>query len=148
MVAGDKIESLSMFKLLKSIGTVRHDWKLKNAYQKWCYLFSIGKAALQLDNIPLYEMDQTLNWYSYFGWVYIGTHVALVVYTVYYYITSGEFSKCLPCTAYLIGPVLSVSVEFVYSWKWSETKERKRNRADKNVKRERHNMTNIEILTN
>lgn len=101
MLLNARIQTLSVVEVLKSVRTVRQDWRIKTPYQKWCYYYSIGKAALSTIGIPLYEDDQKLFWYSYFPVVYLGLHGILVVFTMYYHIYHGQFMRCLPATAYL-----------------------------------------------
>lgn len=115
MVLNVKIETLSIVELFKSLRTIRQDWITKTPYQKWCYLYSIGKAALKIIGIPLFEDDQKLYWYSRFPFVYITIHAALGVYTMYFYIGRGEFMQFLPCTCMLVGPLLAVSIRILYS---------------------------------
>lgn len=110
MVLSEKIETLSLVELLKGLPSIAHDWRCKTAYQKWCYFRSIGKTAFKYCAIPLYEIDQTLNWYSYFQIIYTGLYTVLALYTLWFYINRGEFAKCLPCTCLLIGPLSAVSV--------------------------------------
>lgn len=109
MVLNVSFETLSLFQLLKSLLTILRDWKTKNPLQKWCYLYSNGKVALRIIGIPLYEEDQRLYWYSRFPFVYIGAHLSLGLYTIYFYIGRGEFIQSLPCTCMLVGPLMSVS---------------------------------------
>lgn len=115
MVLNEKIETLSLIELVKSLRTIRQDWRIKTTHPKWCYLYSIGKAALKVIGIPLFEDDQKLYWYSYFPFVYIGINTALGVYTAYFYIGRGEFVKFLPSTCMLVGPLLAVSISVSFS---------------------------------
>lgn len=110
MVLNKKIETLSIVELFKSVRTILQDWKFKTPYQKWCYFYSIGKFAFKLGSVPLYEIDQTLNWYSYTALGYIGLYTMLVLYTAVFYINSGEFMKFLPSTCFAT-ILLAVSIQ-------------------------------------
>lgn len=111
MVLNEKIETLTLVELLKSVRTIRNDWSTKTAYQKWCYIYSAGKMANTVLGLPLYQDDQKLHWYSYGGLTIIGVYFSLGMYTACYYIISGEFVKLLPSTCLLSGPALSVSIK-------------------------------------
>lgn len=111
MVLNEKIETLSLVELLKSLRTVSHDWGTKTPYQKLCYLYSFGDAAFLVPGLPLYRDDRKLYWYSYVPPACIFLHVSLGAYTSYFYISHGEFVKCLPSTCFLIGPVVAVRIE-------------------------------------
>lgn len=112
MVLNEKIASLSIVAFAKSIFTIRQDWRIKTPYQKWCYLYNIGKTAFKINTIPLYENDQKLNWYSYFSYFYIGMYAFIVLYTAFFYIIHGEFVKCFPCTGF-IATLIAVSFVFI-----------------------------------
>lgn len=112
MALNAKIQALSIVELVKSVRTIRQDWRIKTPYQKWCYLYSIGKAAFKLVAIPLYEIDQKLSWYSHFSLVYMGLAVTLALYTAIFYTIRGEFVKSLPSTCF--APVLiAVSIDIL-----------------------------------
>lgn len=109
MVLSKELKTLSLKELFKSLRSIRYEWKYRTPYQKFCYLYSIGKIAFGLIGIPLFQEDRTLHWYSYFGYIYFGIYTILAIYTAIFYILRGESSKCLNCTCLLIGPLLSVS---------------------------------------
>lgn len=115
MVLNEKIETLSLIELVKSLRTIRQDWRIKTPYQKYCYFYSIGKAGFNTVGIPLYQDDQKLYWYSYVPFSYIGLYTVLGVYTAYFYIGRGEFVKFLPSTCMLVGPLLAVSISVSFS---------------------------------
>lgn len=110
MILNEKIVTLSIVELLKSVRTIRRDWKTKTPYQKWCYMYSIGKVAFKLVAIPLNEDDQKLNWYSYFSFVYVGLYISLVIYAAIFYTNRGEFAKFLPSTCLLV-IMIAVSIK-------------------------------------
>lgn len=100
--------------LFQSMSTIRDDWNFKTSLQKYCYLYGVGRAACIIVQLPIYEDDQTLPMMAYQGCVYVATYFLLAIYTVYYFVMNGEFAKCLPCTCLLVGPVVSVSLQFKY----------------------------------
>lgn len=96
--------------LLKSLSNARHEWKWKSPLQKWCYLYAIGKAAFDLNKLPLFRKDPTkIHWWAYFTFVYAGSDVVIVLYTFYYYLMRGDVYTCLPCTV-MFGLTLSVCI--------------------------------------
>lgn len=109
MVLNKQFEVPPPRELLK-MATNRSEWHTKTPFQKWCYLYGIGKASCSPIGITLFQDDQTLYWYAYFLFVYSSLYLMLAIYTSAYYISHGEPSKCLPCTCLLIGPVMAVSL--------------------------------------
>lgn len=112
MLSMIKTEIRSLFELIKGLKTIKQDWKTKTPLQKWYYLRNIGKIGFGLAGIPLFHDDQRLHLYSYFSCFYVGLYAALMIYTGWYYISQGEFMKCLPSTCLLIGPLIAVSSLF------------------------------------
>lgn len=85
--------------MIKSFATIRHEWPLKSPLQKWCYFYGIGRAFFTLNRFSLYEESKELHWFTYYPFLYLGVHIALIFYTAYHYIiVRGEFAKFLPCT--------------------------------------------------
>lgn len=109
MLSNKRLKIPTVRELIKSIPSIRREWKYKTPLEKWRYFFAVGKAALGLAAIPLYEINQTLCFYSYFLFYYGGAYILLTLYTLYYYVVRSEFPKCLPCTC-MLGLILSVSV--------------------------------------
>lgn len=64
------------------IRTIRHEWCLKSPLQKWCYVYCIGKMAGKLIQIPTCDENQSLFFYSYFGYGYYISCAFLVLYTI------------------------------------------------------------------
>lgn len=86
----------------------RKEWASKSPLRKWLYLYGVGKSLCNVIKITSYKEDQKLCWFSYYPLFYVAVHLILVVYTTVYYISNGEFNKCLPCTCLFIGPVCGV----------------------------------------
>lgn len=86
----------------------RSDWDSKTPFQKYCYLYGIGGAALSVLGFPVFTEDPRCFWYSYVFFIYMAIDAVLVLYTGYYYLLRGDLYSFLPCTAPLIGPLCSV----------------------------------------
>lgn len=104
-----KNELRSLIELLFGLRTIRRDWKKKTPFEKWAYMRDIGKMSFGIAGVPILHEKQTLTWYSYFPYFYVGLYTLLVIYTAGFYIARGEFWKCLPSTCLLIGPFFGVS---------------------------------------
>lgn len=88
----------------------RSEWKSKkSSLQKWNYLYSIGHNAYKIPGYKFYDDDQTIYWYAYVVHAIIVVYLVLGANTMFYYVSSGEFAKALPCTCLFIGPMISVS---------------------------------------
>lgn len=111
MPLNKKIEILSTVELLKSFRYIRQEWRNKTPYQKWCYLYNIGKTTFKITNYPLYQIDQKLKPLSHLILALIGLVAALEIYTLHFYIIRGEFQKSFPSTCFLSGPLLAVSFQ-------------------------------------
>lgn len=117
-VVNSKFEIPSVMELIRSLPTVRHDWRLKTPYKKFCYFYAYGRLFGNLMQMPMFKDDQTLCWWSYFAYFYYFFHPLLAMYTAYYYITISEYSKSLPCTCLLIGPLIAVSFQIHFQLKY------------------------------
>lgn len=84
------------------------DWNLKSPLQKWLHLYGIGRALCNVIKMTPYNEDQTLSWFAYYPLFYMFIHLMLVIYTIVYYVSNGEFHKFLPCTCLFVGPVCGV----------------------------------------
>lgn len=109
MVLNKKLTIPTVCELFQLLLTIKKDWSVKSPLEKWSYIYGIGRAANAIVKLPMYDDDQTLSLWAYQGCVYFGAYFVLGVYTVFYFLMSGEFAKCLPCTCLLVGPVLGVS---------------------------------------
>lgn len=94
--------------LVKMMPTIRRDWYLKTPLEKWCFLYGIGKFSCDSVDLAVFRDDQTLSLYSYFVLMYTIAYVLLAIHTFIYFTMAGEFSRCLPCTCLLVGPILGV----------------------------------------
>lgn len=102
MILNAKFKVLTARELLESIPNAQRKWKLRTPLQKWCYLYSIGKAACDLVCMPAFQENvKNVHWFGYFFVVYTTSTVVLTFYTVFYYIYHGEFQLCLPSTCLL-----------------------------------------------
>lgn len=113
MVLNEKFDVPSVREQIKIIFN-KSDWRAKTPYQKWCYLYGIGRTSLNILGFPVFRDDPSLYWFSYIFFVYMGIDIALVLYTIYYYLIRGDFNGFLPCTALLVGPLLCVSLKRVF----------------------------------
>lgn len=110
MILNAKFKVLTPHELLNSIPNVRGKWSVKTPMEKWCYLYSIGKAACDLVCIPAFQENvKNIHWFGYFFLVYMTSTVVLTAYTVFYYIYRGEFQMCLPSTC-LLAILIGVSI--------------------------------------
>lgn len=109
MPLNKEIETTSALGLVKSIPNIRQEWRIKTPYQKWCYLYSLGRLGFKVIHYPLYETNQELSALSHLTIVIIGTIVLLEIYTLYFYIVRGDIFGALPSTCSISGPVLGVS---------------------------------------
>lgn len=98
----ERLKILNLYEMFRSVWTIKNEWKLKNPFEKWCYLYGIGKAAFTLNCFPLFKDNQAVHWFIYYIVLYFGIHFVLVLNTIFYYfVTCGELGKCLPCTCML-----------------------------------------------
>lgn len=96
--------------LVKSIPKIRREWKWMSPIQKWCYLYGIGKSALNPVKMTIFfEKLEKIHWFGYFALLYIGTIFILSIYTFYYFISRGDLFSCLPCTC-MAGVFLAVCI--------------------------------------
>lgn len=104
----DKLKIPSLRELIQIVINLKQ-WHLRNAYQKWCFFYGIGKICLKPFGIPLYEEDQTIALRAYFFATGLIGYMSLSLYTTFHYICKGDFSKGLPCTC-LLGVTISVCI--------------------------------------
>lgn len=99
MVLNSEFKLLTGREFLKSISSARHDWASKTPMQKWCYLYSIGKAASDAILLTLFKRDINKgHWLDYSIFVDAVVVSTLSSYTVLYYINRGAFILGLPST--------------------------------------------------
>lgn len=91
----------------------RNKWHLRTPFQKWCYLYGIGRVCLIPVGFTLYKEDQTIQLRSMFLVVCLAAYLLLSVYTTLYYTIHGAFSRGLLCTC-LLGVGLSVCVNSMF----------------------------------
>lgn len=108
MVLNQKISAPPIREVFKVIFN-RAEWHSKTAYEKWCYLYSIGRGSLDVLGFPVYHEKMIFCWYTYVFFVYLAIDTCGVLYTGYCYLLSGEFSEFLPCTILWAGPLICVS---------------------------------------
>lgn len=102
MMLNAKFKVLKAWELMKSMPRARREWRLKTPMQKWCYLYSIGKAACDLVCMPAFQENvENIHWFGYFFLVYLTSTVVLTFYTVFHCICHDEFQMCLPSTCLL-----------------------------------------------
>lgn len=105
----DKFEIPVWREILKRIPNARNDWHQKKPHQKFCYLYGIGRMGMDPVAIPIFQDDQTLILYSFFGFAYTGVIFILMFFTLVRYTSVGEFTKGLPSTCLIIA-VFSVNL--------------------------------------
>lgn len=93
-----KLKILSSIEILRRLLRAKVEWRYKKPLQKFDYLYGIGRMALSKVKIPTFEKDQTVNWFSYFGFMYSGVFNFLLICTGIYCIIKGKPSKLLPST--------------------------------------------------
>lgn len=102
MVLNEKLKILTKKELLRSLPNAKNEWKTKTPFEKWCYLFSIGKLACDILSLPVFRDNvkdvRRVRLMGNFHWLYIVTQIVLTFYTMYYYTSNGEFQMGLPCT--------------------------------------------------
>lgn len=99
MVLNSKFKLLTVRELFKSMPSIKREWKWKTPMQKWCFLYSIGKAACSLIRVAVFQEHATnIHWFGYFSFVYVTIDMILSLYTVCYYINHGEMILGLPST--------------------------------------------------
>lgn len=93
-------KKLKIPSVLELIGITikRNEWHLRTPFQKWAFLYGIGKACILPTGFSVYDNDVSIKKRSYFIISLVLTYFVLGIYTVFYYTTNGEFVKCLPCT--------------------------------------------------
>lgn len=87
----------------------RKEWHKKTPFEKWSFLYGVDRSAFIPLGFTAFEDDQTLRWYSHVTTAYMVGYFLLAAYTAFYYITHGEFVKCLPCTC-MFGLLASVCI--------------------------------------
>lgn len=92
-----KLKIPSVLELIE-ITIKRNEWHLKTPFQKWSYLYGIGKACIRPTGFSAFDNDLTIKNRSYFIVSLVLIYLMLGIYTVFYYTKNGEFVKCLPCT--------------------------------------------------
>lgn len=99
MALNSKFRIPSARELFKSIPNAKRDWKLKTPFEKWCYLYGIGKAPLHVLRVPAYKENiNDVHWFAYLVYLYtIGTPL-LSLYTIGYYSYRGELEQSLKST--------------------------------------------------
>lgn len=85
-------------KLVKSLKTIRRDWKLKTPFQKWCYFYGIGKAPYTLLRIPLLNDVHNAHWFRHLLLVYEIVTILLSLYTILCWTSEGKFMLSWPST--------------------------------------------------
>lgn len=108
-VLNNKFNIPTTLELIKILVNMKA-WKSKTPFQKWSYLYGVGRSFCNLIKMTTFIEDQTLCWISYYPLVFVPVHLILVIYTIVYYISNGEPSKCLPCTVVFVGPVCGVNL--------------------------------------
>lgn len=112
MVLNQKIKAPPIREVFKVISK-RAEWHSKTAYEKWCYLYSVGRCSLDVLGFPVYHEDMVFRWYTWVFFVYLAIDTIAVLYTGYCYMFSGEFSEFLPCTILFAGPLVCVRSFFL-----------------------------------
>lgn len=99
MPLNKKLKIPTTREMLNSIGHARQQWSGKTPFQKWCYMYGIGKAAMGIIKKPIFREDQRIkHWMAYFYFVLVSMSVAMTINAIYYYGSRGELTKGLPST--------------------------------------------------
>lgn len=126
MVLNQRIDAPPIREVFRIISK-KAEWRSKTAYQKWCYLYSIGRGSLDVLGFPVYHEKMIFHWYTWVFFVYLAIDTFGVLYTGYYCMFTGEFSEFLPCTILFAGPLACVRLdEFSFQimiladWYWMQ----------------------------
>lgn len=99
MMLNKQLRVPSTKEMLKSVRHAKTQWRSKTAFEKWCYLYGIGKAAFGIIKKPIFLEDQRIrHWFAYFYFMYTAVLATMTFYSIYYYILVGDFYQCLPPT--------------------------------------------------
>lgn len=108
MVLNEKFKILSAGEIARSAFNIKREWKLKNPFEKYCYMYSLGKLMSSFLRLPLFLEDPThVHLFAYFAFSYIVTEIVLSIYTICYYVMNGNFLMALPCTC-MLGIIVGV----------------------------------------
>lgn len=85
---------------------IQSAWQKKTPKQKWNFFFNFGKV---FDNFQIRIFsDCHIRWLGWLPSVTFASYFSLVIYTVYFYISLGQFQKCLLCFC-VFGLMIAVS---------------------------------------
>ena len=104
------MEKMSAFFVnpIKKIKETKGKWNVATPYQKWRFLYNFGLFVENLIQIRVFS-KKPIDILGYVPAVTCILHYSLLVYTVYYYISSGNFAGCLPSFC-IFGLITSVSM--------------------------------------
>lgn len=86
----------------------RDEWRSRSPFQKWCWFYGIGRICIKPVGVPIFEEHHNIAWRAYFLVSCMLVYMIMSMYTTYYYIRKGDFSKALPPTC-LLGVTVCVS---------------------------------------
>lgn len=95
----EKLKIPTPREMLNSIGHARQQWRTKTPFQKWCYMYGIGKAVFGIIKVPVFRENQRIgHWMAYLHFILMGLSASMTINTIYYYASRGELLKSLPST--------------------------------------------------
>lgn len=98
--------------LFKSLANVKNYWKKQTPWEKWCYLYSIGKVPFDIAGPSLFQDSvKRVGWFYYTFLANSSFLVSLSLYTLCYYQYYGEPQKALASTC-MASVMLAVSEFF------------------------------------
>lgn len=91
---------------------LKAEWKKKTPKEKWQFIFNIGSFCAETIQINLFTTQKVGFFGNYLVFMVL-LNFALAIFTVYFYISIGEFQKCFSsfCVTGIFVNVMSNKVE-------------------------------------
>lgn len=110
---------ISVYRALKKIQlkyqSIREKWKAKTPWQKWNFIYSVGKFFLELIGIKVFG-DMKVFWRTLIPAILGLIYLCLAIYTVQYHMRQYNFTRAMACS-YTFGLFILVSfVLFPLEW--------------------------------
>lgn len=104
------VKSITKMSLLAKIRQFVDEWQIKASKEKFLILYNLPKSMFQMVGVRVFG-DCKLDWYCHLGNCMIAYYVSMVLHTLYYFGTKGQFMMGMRC---LCGMGIMVSVIFFF----------------------------------
>lgn len=106
---------ISVYRALKKLQlkyqNIREKWKAKTSWQKWDFIYSLGKFFLELLGIKVFS-DMKNYWRTAIPGIGGLIYLVLAIYTVQYQMRQHNFTRAMACS-YTFGLFILVSFVFI-----------------------------------